>query len=99
MRPAPRNTFAPACPVPGLVRPLAELTRYRGASQDIRDLVVRARIVDVVGKCKPGDDSGTVVATAQVVIEAMRGPAMQGTPSTLPVFVAVTDAGAIRDKT
>ena len=94
-----RNTFAPACPVPGLIRPLAELTRYRGASHDVRDLVVRARIIDVTGKCEPGDDKTTVVATARVVVEATRGPAMQGDGISLPVFVAVTDSGAILDKT
>lgn len=94
-----RNQFAPACPMPGLVKPLAELTRYRGASRDLRDLIVRARIADVIGKCKPGDDNTTVVTTAQVIVDATRGPAMQGDGIGLPVFVAVTDSGTILDKT
>jgi hypothetical protein len=91
--------FAPACPVPGLVRPLAELARYRGGSQDIRDLVVRARIIDITGTCEPGDDNTTVVATAQLVVDVTRGPAMQGGGVSLPVFVAVTESGVILDKT
>jgi len=93
-----RNQFAPACPVPGLVKPLADLARYRGPSQDIRDLVIRARITDITGKCEPGDNNDAIVATAQVVVEATRGPAMQGDALTVPVFLAVTDADGIRDK-
>jgi hypothetical protein len=96
------DQFAPACPVPGLVKPLSELARFRPGSQDIRDLVVRARIVDITGKCEPGDDPNRqVVTTVQVVTEVARGPAMQGQEYDLPVFVAVTDSttGAILDKT
>jgi hypothetical protein len=94
-----KGQFAPACPVPGLVKPLAELSRYRGTSTDIRELVVRARIVDITGSCEPGDGANSVVTTAKVLVDAMRGPAMQGDAISLPVFVAVTDSGAIYDKT
>ena len=94
-----RNQFAPACPVPGLVGPLTDIARYRGASRDVRDLIVRAKVVDIVGKCEPGDTDDTVVTTASVVVEATRGLAMQGDSIGLPVFIAVTDGGAIRDKT
>ena len=97
-----KDQFAPACPVPGLIKPLAELNRYRPGSQDVRDLIVRARIVDITGKCEPGEDKATtVVATAQVVIEVLRGPAMEGENYDLPVFVAVSDtaSGSILDKT
>lgn len=94
-----KNRFAPVCPVPGLVRPLAELARYRGASRDFRELVVRARVIDIAGSCEPGDTNATVVAKAQVVVEATRGPAMQGDAIGLPVFVAVTDSATILDKT
>jgi hypothetical protein len=93
-----RDQFAPACPIPGLVAPLAEIIRYRGGTQDYRNLVIRARVSDIVGKCEPGDDKNTIVATAQIVVDATRGPAMQGDALTLPVFVAVTDVGAVRDK-
>jgi len=94
-----RGQFAPVCPVPALVKPLAELSRYRGASTDIRELVVRARIADISGNCEPGDTASTVVTTAQVVVDVARGPAMQGDAISLPVFVAVTDSGAVYDKT
>lgn len=94
-----KGQFAPACPVPGLVKPLSELSRYRGTSTDLRELVVRARVVDITGNCEPGDSASTVVTTVQVVVDVARGPAMQGDAISLPVFVAVTDAGAIYDKT
>ncbi len=92
-----RNEFAPACPVPSVVKPLAELSRYRGPSLDIRDLVIRARIVDVAGKCRPGD-KGFLDTTTQVLMEVRRGPGMEGLAYDLPLFVAVTDATAILDK-
>jgi hypothetical protein len=95
---APKGQFAPACPVPGLVRPLAELSRYRGSSSDLRELVVRARVADVTGNCEPGDNPNTVVTHVQVMIEATRGPSMQGDSIQLPVFIAVTDSGTIYDK-
>jgi len=93
-----KNQFPPVCPVPGLLKPLAELTRYRAGSQDLRDLIVRARIVDIVGRCQPGDDNYTVAAFAQVVVDVTRGPAMEGLTYDLPAFIAVTDSGTIRDK-
>ena len=91
------NQFAPVCPVPGLVKPLAEMARYRGASRDVRDLEIRARIVDIAGTCKPGRD-GIVLATVRIVAEVSRGPALSGSQYTLPMFVAVTDSGDVRDK-
>jgi hypothetical protein len=93
-----KNEFAPACPVPGVIRPLAELSRYSGASRDFRALVIRARIINVGGKCERGDDANSVVVTAQAVIDLTRGPAMQGQSFELPLFVAVTDGGAVLDK-
>ena len=94
-----RNQFAPACPVPGLVGPLSEIARYRGASHDVRDLVVRGRVVDIVGTCEPGDSDNAVLTRARIIVDATRGPAMAGDAIGLPVFIAVTDGDAIRDKT
>lgn len=93
-----RNAFAPACPVPGLVKPLTEMTRYRNGSGDLGDLIIRGRIVNVLGKCEPGGRD-TLRATVQVVIDVARGPAFQGETYALPLFVAVTDSETIRDKT
>ncbi len=93
-----RGQFAPVCPVPGLVKPLSELTRYRAGSRDLRDLEVRARIVDIAGTCKPGR-TGTVAVSVKVVAEAVRGPGASSEAYRLPVFVAVTEGADIRDKT
>src|ERR1700729_1809100 len=82
-----RNQFAPACPIPGIIKPLSVFARYRGASRDVRDLIVRAEITNVGGKCEPGDDDKTAVTT-QVVINLTRGPAMDGRSYQLPLFVA-----------
>jgi hypothetical protein len=95
-----RNQFAPACPIPSVARaPLAEFTRYRGASHDVRDLIISAKVVDVRGKCEPGDDNATIVAKARAYVEVTRGPAMDGLTYQLPLWIAVTDAEAVRDKT
>lgn len=93
-----RNEFAPFCPVPDIPRQIGELTRYRGGSGQPADLIVRARIFDVSGDCKPGKAKNQVLATAAVALEVSRGPAMDGRLYTLPVFLAVTDAQAIYDE-
>jgi hypothetical protein len=90
--------FPPACPVAGLVKPLEELDRFRGGSQDIRDLIVRARISNIVGVCKAGENATAVDVSVKVVIDATRGPALEGSSYNLPIFVALTDANGIRDK-
>ena len=89
--------FPPACPVPARLPPLDEITRYNGA-QDFRNMVVRARVRDITGKCEWGD-KGFVVATVQVVVDATRGPAMTGDAISLPAFVAITDGNDVRDET
>jgi hypothetical protein len=93
-----RNQFAPACPVPGLVKPLDDLSRYNGASRDMRDLIIHASITNVAGKCQAADEPGKVETTVIVSIDLVRGPAMRGQTYVLPLFVAITDADAIRDK-
>jgi hypothetical protein len=93
-----KNQFAPACPVPGLLKPLSEIVRYRAGAVDIRDLVVRARIVNVTGTCEPGDNVNTIVAKAQLVVEAQRGPAMQGGAVAVPAFIAITEGDTVLDK-
>jgi hypothetical protein len=93
-----KNQFAPACPVPGLLKPLSDLVRYRAGSVDIRDLVVRARIVNVTGTCEPGDDANIVVAKAQLVLEAQRGPGMTGDAISVPAFIAITEGDTVLDK-
>jgi hypothetical protein len=93
-----RDQFAPACPIPGLIRPLDQMTLSRGGSPALRDLAVRARIVDVRGTCEPGDTRNLVNVTVHVVADATRGPGLTGNSVRLPVFVAVTDLETILDK-
>ena len=89
--------FPPACPVPGLVKPLDELARYRGGTPDLSNLIIRARVSDLGGKCEPsGRDR--VRVRVKVVIDVFRGPALAGDAYELPLFVAVTDNTAILDK-
>ena len=94
-----RNVFAPACPTPGFVKPLADLTRYRpGGGQDYLDLVMTAKMLGINGSCVPGDTKEKLNVTVTVTLDAERGPAMQGGEGDLLVFIAATDAEAIRDK-
>ena len=94
-----RTSFAPPCPTPALVRPLAEIARYRPGSLDLRDQVVRARVYDISGTCTFNKDGTAVDTDVQVSVEAARGPAFEGTSMGLPVFVAVTLGDEVRDKT
>lgn len=94
-----RNQFAPTCPVPRIVAPLADLTRYSSPNlRDVTDLVVHARIDSLNGNCTPGADNSTVAATVQVGLTVQRGPAMKGRDVDLPVFLAVTLGNDVRDK-
>jgi hypothetical protein len=93
-----RTAFAPPCPAPALVRPLAELSRFRPGSRDQRDLVVHARVYDITGVCKFNKDGSAVDTDVQVSVEAVRGPAFDGDSMGLPVFIAVTLSDDVRDK-
>jgi hypothetical protein len=95
-----RNDFAPVCPTARLIPALADLTRYAGPgpAHDLTDLVLQARVTAVAGKCQAGDDKSILPATVDVTISIQRGPAMQGREADVPVFLAVTEGDAIRDK-
>jgi hypothetical protein len=94
-----RTAFAPACPQPHFVQPLADLVRVRpGGGQDITDLVLQARMLRVNGKCQLGDDKTQLQTIVTVAIDVQRGIAMQGRQADIPIFVAVTDGDTIRDK-
>ena len=92
-----KNEFAPVCPVPYIPKQIGDLARYKSATQEPRDLIVRAHIFDIPGKCAPGD-KGKVVATMTVALDVARGPALEGRSYTLPLFLAITDTGAITDE-
>ena len=95
-----RGAFAPVCPTPRLIPALADVTRYAGPgpTHDITDMVLQARVVAVNGSCEPGDDKSKLPAKVQISISIQRGPAMQGRNADIPVFLAVTENDAIRDK-
>jgi hypothetical protein len=94
-----KNVFAPACPQPQFVQSLSDLVRFRpGGGQDITDLVLQGRMLQVQGKCEYGDKKTELQTTVQVVVDLQRGVAMQGRQAAVPIFVAVTDHGVIQDK-
>jgi hypothetical protein len=95
-----RNAFAPQCPTPRLIPALADVTRYGGPgpAHDVTDLILQARVVAVNGSCEAGDDQSRLPAKVQVSISILRGPAMQGREADVPVFLAVTEGDAVRDK-
>jgi hypothetical protein len=95
-----RADFAPVCPTARLIPALADLTRYAGPgpAHDLTDLILQARVTAVNGKCTAGDDKSILPATVDVTISVQRGPAMQGREADVPVFLAITEGDAIRDK-
>jgi hypothetical protein len=95
-----RNEFAPLCPSARLIPALADITRYSGPgpAHDITDLVLQGRVVAVNGSCEAGEDASKLPAKVQVSISIQRGPAMKGREADVPVFVAVTEGDAVRDK-
>jgi hypothetical protein len=95
-----RNAFAPSCPAARLIPALADVTRYAGPgpAHDVTDLIFQARVTGVNGSCSAGDDSAVLPAKVQVTLLIQRGPAMQGREADVPVFLAVTEGDAVRDK-
>jgi hypothetical protein len=95
-----RNEFAPLCPTPRLIPALADITRYRspGPTHDITDLILQARVAAVNGTCEAGDDKSKLPVKVKITLSIQRGPAMQGRDADVPVFLAVTEGDAVRDK-
>jgi hypothetical protein len=97
-----KDEFAPVCPRADLLWEAADLSRYRDESstaiQDIRDLVLSARIIAIPAKCQQGDTATQVAADVGVTIQFTRGPAMQGRTVDVPFFLAATEGGRVLDK-
>ena len=89
--------FPPPCPAAGLVRDVADLTRYRGAGRDITDQVLTARLTGLSGRCQR-DGSDVVVATVTVGVDLTRGPAAPSRNADIAYFVAVVDGEKILEK-
>ncbi len=91
------DKFAPACPSIAILRDGADLARFRGTGRDLTDAVLTGRITTAGGSCKR-DGADTVVASVQVGIELMRGPASPGRQAQLAYFVAVLDGERVLDE-
>ena len=98
-----RNQFAPICPNQAILGDAANLNVYRPSAnqapgRDLTDLVVSGRIVSIHGTCQPGGNSRQLAVAVAVNVELTRGPAMQGSGVTVPLFVAVTEGDGVLDK-
>ncbi|HTI81171.1 MAG TPA: hypothetical protein VL614_12050 [Acetobacteraceae bacterium] len=98
-----RNQFAPVCPNQAILGDAANLNVYRpsatqGPARDLTDLVVSGRIVSIHGTCQPGANSRQLNVAVAVNVELTRGPAIQGSGVTVPLFVAVTEGDTVLDK-
>jgi hypothetical protein len=85
----------PTCPAVSILGDAADLTRYRGASQDLADMVLSGRITGLSGSCKRTDGGRTVDTTVSVGLELTRGPAAPGRVAATSYFVALTQGETI----
>jgi len=94
-----RNQFAPPCPGQAILGDAADIELYRTAgARDLTDLVLRGRIVNVLGSCRQGANKNQLSVTASFGVELSRGPAMTSPNIEVPVFIAVTEGDVILDK-
>jgi hypothetical protein len=95
-----RDEFAPPCPRPTMVRDLADIVRFRADNtRDPGDMVIQGRVLNIGGSCRfTAKGSLTVEVSVTVSAEFRRGPAMQGSTATIPVFLAVADGNTVLDK-
>ncbi len=89
--------FAPACPVTGILRDGADLTRFRATGTDLTDMVVDGRITGLSGKCAL-DDLTHLHTVISVSMDLTRGPAAQGRQAEVTYFISVSRGDTILDK-
>ena len=89
--------FAPACPVTGILRDGADITRFRAAGTDLTDMVVDGRVTGLSGKCSL-DDSTHLRTVISVSMELTRGPAAVGRQTDVTYFLSVSRGDTILDK-
>ena len=89
--------FPPACPVTGILRDGADMTRFRGNGTDLTDMVVDGRITGVSGKCAL-DDLTHLHTVISVSMNLTRGPAAEGRQADVTYFVSVSRGDTILDK-
>ncbi len=83
-----------ACPEPGLVPDMVDLTRYRDdAAPDLTNLVIDARLIGIAnGRCRPARDDRSISVQFGVIVQADRGPGAAGARQlSVPLVVGVTD--------
>ena len=79
-----------ACPEARVVDGGANLLRYKpGPDRDITDVILEAEFIRVAGECNV--DEEIVEVGLLVVLEAARGPALEGDQSETAIIMAVTD--------
>lgn len=92
------DEFPPACPTVAILGDAADLSRYRGASHDLTDMVVSGRITGLSGSCKRANRGAVVVTTVSVALELTRGPAAPGRAASAAYFVALARGETILAK-
>jgi hypothetical protein len=91
------DQFAPPCPVPIIPPAAGDLQQYRNNSTDPTDLIVRASVGGLSGKCEPGTRGHTKV-TVNVALSVTRGPALNSRQVGVNWFLAVLRNGQPLDK-
>ena len=84
-----------ACPMPGLVPDMVDLTRYRDpAAPDLTNMVVDARLIGIAnGRCRGARDDRSISVQFGVIVQADRGPAAGGARQiNIPMVVGITDS-------
>ena len=89
--------FAPACPVTGILRDGADMTRFRGNGTDLTDMVVDGRITGLSGNCSL-DDLTHLHTVISVSMDLTRGPAAEGRQADVTYFISVSLGDTILDK-
>ena len=94
----PTEQFPPPCPATSILGDAADLTRYRGAGQDLTDMVLSGRITGLSGSCKRAGDGSVVLTTLNIGLDLTRGPAAPGRLANTAYFVALTRGDTILAK-
>ncbi len=89
--------FPPVCPSLALLDDAADLTRYRGESRDITDLMLDARITAVPAQCTRSVKN-VVKTTLQVKASLSRGAAATSRQASVGYVLTVMDGERIVDQ-
>lgn len=90
--------FPPACPQAEILPDAGDLVRYRDTGHDLTDLVLRARITGLSGRCTNTKQATVLRTQVSVGMDVTRGPAAHGREAALAYFVAVTEGERVLDK-